>query len=389
MKKAIKLIDTFVIIIFFLSVFMLILSGCAFSSMEKTTFDEGELAVSQNGRSARIGNVILYDCGQNYGTFIKLQNSDVAQKITDVSQNFAIDKISSSSRYFYLSGHETSDVWGGKSNVLVLDMNGKVNMAKNCCCKGIYACGSTVLGYYNDNDELDEGLLWSATRMEVTHYIDEEEFLNSEDISLEKWTPITGESLSMDGRKWFYQKDQEHSIPYYTDTVYSDTYDVLKWINYVDGEEVSGLDWDIAEKSKKYIEQIQGYMGNGKNNYEISSWQFSDKLFVICRVYSQSGGFLQHFTKDIECSMLFYYDTDKDSLSLENTFLGKELAYYDGNWIIYRKGKELFVENLHTHKVSKVFESDDTINIDLSGDVVTLWDIKNEELNSSNIFVLQ
>lgn len=343
----------------------------------------------QNGRSARIGNVILYDCGQNYGTYIKLENSDAAIRIEDVSQNFAIDKITSSSKYFYLTGYETSDAWGGKSNVLVLDMSGKVNMAKKCCCKWIYACGNTVLGYYNDNDELDEGLGWSASRVEVTHYIDEQKFLNNEDSSIEKWTPITGESLSMDGRKWFYQKDYEHSIPYYTDTVYCDAYDVLKWINYVDGEEVSGLDWNIAEKSKKYVEQIKGFIGNGKKNFEIFSWQFSDKLFIICRVYSRAGGFLQHFTKDIECSILFYYDTNKDSISLESTFHKKELAYYDGNWMVYRKGKELFVENLHTHKASKVFESDVTINIDFSGDIVTFWDIKDEELNRSNIFILQ
>lgn len=375
--------------VFLLFAIMMILTSCTFSNTGEFASDEGETAVFQNGRSARIGNVILYDCGQNYGTFIKSENSDAAQKIEDVSQNFAIDKISSSSKYFYLTGHETSDAWGGKSNVLVLDVNGKVNMAKHCCCKWIYACGSTVLGYYNDNDDLDEGLGWSASRVEVTHYIAEEKFLNSEDSRIEKWTPITGESLSMDGRKWFYQKDYKHSIPYYTDTVYRDTYDVLKWINYVDGEEVSGLDGDVAEKSEKYIEQIKGFMEKGKKNFEISSWQFCDKLFTICRVYSQSGGFLQHFTKDIERSMLLCYDSDKDSISLESIYDRKELAYYDGKWMIYRKGKELFMENLHAHKVSKVFESEVTVNIDVSGDIVTLWDIKDEELNQSNTFILQ
>ena len=94
-------------------------------------------------------------------------------------------------------------------------------------------------------------------------------------------------------------------------------------------------------------------------------------------------------SKDIERSMLLCYDSDKDSISLESIYDRKELAYYDGNWMIYRKGKELFMENLHAHKVSKVFESEVTVNIDVSGDIVTLWDIKDEELNQSNTFILQ
>ena len=88
--------------VFFLSVIMMILSGCTFSTSDGSAPDEGEIAVFQNGRSARIGNVVLYDCSQDYGTYIKLENSDASRKLDDVSQNFAIDKISSSNQYFYL-----------------------------------------------------------------------------------------------------------------------------------------------------------------------------------------------------------------------------------------------------------------------------------------------
>lgn len=42
--------------------------------------------------------------------------------------------------------------------------------------------------------------------MEVTHYQDEEEFLNSAHNNIEEWTPMTGESLSVDGKEWFRQK---------------------------------------------------------------------------------------------------------------------------------------------------------------------------------------
>lgn len=151
------------------------------------------------------------------------------------------------------------------------------------------------------------------------------------------------------------KKDYEHSQNYYTDTVYCDTYYVLEWLNYVDGRESSGLDWDVKVQSKKYIKQMRKLMG-AKKNFEVSSWQLEDKLVVICRVYSRSGGLLQHFTKDIERSLIFQYDPDTDSLHLDNTYEGKELAYWDETWMIYRKGKELFVENIPTHKVSKVFE---------------------------------
>ncbi len=213
--------------------------------------------------------------------------------------------------------------------------------------------------------------------------------MNSEDNNIKKWKKITGESLSLGGKEWFRQKDYEHSVPYYTDTVYCDAYHVLKWINYVDGKEVSGLDWDIEKKSKKYINQMQGFMGGKEKDFDVFSLQFGNKLFVICRIFSQSGGFLQHFTKDIERSLLLQYDQDTDSVCLENIYDGKELEYWDETWMIYRKEKELFVENIHTHEVSKVFESDTTINIDLTDDIVTLWDIENEELKNSDIFILR
>jgi hypothetical protein len=102
--------------VIFLFAIMMILSGCALSTSAEFVSDEGEIAVFQNGRSARIGDVVLYDCSQDYGTYIKSGNSGASRKLDDVSQNFAIDKISSSNQYFYLSGRETSDEWGGKTN---------------------------------------------------------------------------------------------------------------------------------------------------------------------------------------------------------------------------------------------------------------------------------
>ena len=171
--------------------------------------------------------------------------------------------------------------------------------------------------------------------------------------------------------------------------LFRSTYDVLNWMNYWDGREVSGLSQKIKEKSEKYIKQMQDIMGGKEKNFEVLDWQIGDKLFVIYRVYSEAGGYLQHFTKDIERSLLFQYDPDKDSVILNKTYEGKEVAYWDGDWVIYRKDSELFVENFQTHEVSNVFKSDVTINIDVSGDVVTLWDIKDAELIHSSAFVLQ
>ena len=130
-------------------------------------------------------------------------------------------------------------------------------------------------------------------------------------------------------------------------------------------------------------------MGGKEKNIEVSTRQSANKLFIVCRVYSQSGGFLQHFTKDIERSLLLRYAPDKDAVYLEDTYEGKEVAYWDGNWVIYRKERELFLENLVTHKADRIFESDVIINIDVSGDIVTLWDLKNEEMDHSHTVILQ
>lgn len=370
-----------------LFIMMLLLPGCVNSTPKDIELDEWEMSSAlQNGRSARIGNTVLYDCSQDYGTYIKLENSNDSKKLDAVSQNFAIDKISSSNQYFYLSGRETSDKWGGKSNVLVLDANGKVITAKNCCCEWIYICGNTVLGYYNGHNELDSAMGWVATRMEVTHCLSEEAFLKNEDNEIRKWKALTGDVCSIDEKKLFHQKDSEHSVPYYTDTVYYSAYDVLKEILYVDGKLASDLD---EETAKKYIEQLYGIMGGREKNFGVSSWQFGSKLFGVCCIYRKSGGFLQHFTKDIERSLVFCYDPDKDSIYLEKTYDGKELAYCDEDWMIFRKDREVFIENIRTHQSKKIFESDAMVTVDLSGDVITVWDTDNEGFNHSDAVILQ
>ena len=139
---------------------MMILSGCTLRTSDGFTSDEKSICVLQNGRSARIGNTVLYDCSEDYGTYIKLENSDVSRKLDDVSQNFSISKISSSNQYFYLSGKEISDVWGGKTNVLVMDVNGEIIAAKECCCDWIYASGSTIFGYYKCRNQSEKVLAW-------------------------------------------------------------------------------------------------------------------------------------------------------------------------------------------------------------------------------------
>lgn len=61
----------------------------------------------------------------------------------------------------------------------------------------------------------------------------------------------------------------------------------------------------------------------------------------------------------------------------------------DRNWVIYWEGRELFLEDFATHKERKVFESDEVIYVDVSGDIVTLWDVRDEELNHSHTVILQ
>lgn len=372
-------------ILLFLAI-IIVLSGCKLSTPENIEFDEWEIGGEyQNLRSAHIEDVILYDCGE-YGTYIKKGQKGISQKIEELSGNFAISKISASDQYFYISGKEISDVWGGKCNVLIMDINGKVIGAKDCCCEWVYVCGNTVLGYYTGRDEFDVAEGWAAKRIEATHSMDEKKFFENQDDDISKWKVIIGDRSTINGKKLFRQKDSDHAVPYYTDAVYYDAYDVLDGIIYVDGSVESNTDREAAQK---YIEQLQKIMGDKEKNFEVSAWQFGDKLFGVCCVYGQSGGFLQHFTKDIECSLWFGYNPDKDSIYLEETYHGKEVAYCDENWMIYRKDSAVYIENLKNHNRKKVFESDVMVNVDLTDNVVTLWDVKNEELNHSDAVILQ
>ena len=67
--------------VLFLSVILvMILSGCNFSTPADIDFDEWGLGgPTEHGRSARIGNVVLYDCTASYGTFIKSENDEIGR----------------------------------------------------------------------------------------------------------------------------------------------------------------------------------------------------------------------------------------------------------------------------------------------------------------------
>lgn len=376
---------------------IILFTGCSHSTPKDIAIDECEMGgATQSGRSARIGDYVVYDCTSDYGTFITSGDQNTPTKLKDISEYFAIDKISSSNQYFYISGRELSDVWGGTSNVLVVDKTGTVIKAIDCSCIWVYACGDLIYGYYNghdDSNDSDGAVGWASSRMEVTHYIDEKDFLQSNKDRIETWNSMTGEQCSINDKKWFLQKDSEHSVPYYTDTVYYDAYDVLKGMLYVDGKESSGLNEnkELRNTMNKYIKQMNGLMEEKEKNFEISSWQFGSDLLGVCCVYKQSGGYLQHFTKDIEYSLTFRYNPQQDTIELDETYPGKEVSYYDENWLIYRKEKKLFLENLHTKETNELFQSDTHVTVDVSGDVVTVWDADSEsgELNHSVAVILQ
>ena len=60
--------------LFLISVIMMILSGCTLRTSDGFTSDEKSICVLQNGRSARIGNTVLYDCSENWKTVMSQEN---------------------------------------------------------------------------------------------------------------------------------------------------------------------------------------------------------------------------------------------------------------------------------------------------------------------------
>ena len=368
-----------------LFIVLMMLCGCNRSTPRDIVFDRCETSgVLRNLRSARIGDVVLFDCG-TYGTYLKRKDNTV-KKIKELSEE-GIFKISSSDKYFYVSIGRR-EISGKIANVLVVDRKGNIIQTKDCECEWIQVYKDVIFGYYNGRDDYEEDVGWSAMCIEATHYISEDEFLEDKEDNIADWVHMTGEENNIKGKKMYRKKkDSDHEIPYYRDIPYYDAYDSLGYI-VADGEIVSSLN---EKKAKKYIVQLQEIMGKEEKNYFVASWQNSDKLYGVCRVYKKSGGFMQLFTKDIDYSFSFEYEPKTDSVSLIKKYDGIEQLYFDDNWIIYRKNNIIFAENLHTGKKKKIFKSDRYVWFDVSGDIVVVYDISVEEgkIKNKNAFILK
>lgn len=355
------------------------------------TFDKWELGDSStNGKAAGIDDTVIYDCmGIIYLKEFGKEKSE-PKELRNLEYLYT-SKISSSKEYFYLSRDSSIGYHGhdwGSTNMLILDKKGEIIKELDNDLCWIDVKDSTVFGYYNPSasfaDYID-GDSDGFDRIVATHYIDESEFLKHGD-DINNWNIIEGEECTIDGIDMKRVEDFRHQKPYYTDVPYYEAFKDLSFLAVINGKIASDAD---KKSIKKYIKQLNVIFGRKEKNYLIRSWQNQSKMYGVVQVYHKSGGFLQCFTKDIDYSLLFEYDSSNNRITELSKIKDKEVVYYDDKNLIYREKSKVYHENIQSKNKEVLFENDGAVWIDCSNDIITLYDKDSDgNVRNTNCFIL-
>lgn len=208
-----------------------------------------------------------------------------------------------------------------------------------------------------------------SSYVEATHYMDEGEFIDKMPTDLTGWTEITGENPTIEGTEFFRETDTlqwYHYVPYYKSEIRNPVMYHISTVRYVGGNHYTGASKEEEEDfAEDYLPQLQEMMREYTGNFILNFRQIDNQLYGVCRVYGENK-FLNTCTQNLLYSFTLEYDEETDSLVKLEEFDGKEVIYYDQDWIVYYTLEGLFYMDTDTrtehlvHKREKDSPSDET-----------------------------
>lgn len=227
----------------------------------------------------------------------------------------------------------------------------------------VLASDGIIFGCYDKQKSID-GHSWlynnSNNHIEATHYIREEDFLNTYPKDIGKWTEMKGgKELNIDGKIMYpYSKqDIDHTVQlFYSNEKPMAALEQISYVRYCNGDITS----DETDKFvKDRLEQIYHMMHEKEENFAIYSFQNNNQIYGVCNVYSVSTGILSDLlTDDVEYSFVFRYDESQDTLCKVKEYDKLELVYADGEHLLTHKMDGIYYQNLQTAEEKKVYDYD-------------------------------
>ncbi len=229
----------------------------------------------------------------------------------------------------------------------------------------VLASDGIIFGYYDkekSSSDID-GFSWfssnSNSHIEATHYIREEDFIDTYPKDIGKWTKMKGEKeLNIDGKIMYpcSKKDINHTVQFYSNEKPMEALEQIGYVRYCNGDITS----DETDKFvKARLGQIYHMMHEKEENFVLYSFQNNNQIYGVCNVYSDSTGILSDLlTEDVEYSFVFRYDESQDTLCKVKEYDKLELVYTDGEHLLTHKMDGIYYQNLQTAEEKKVYDYD-------------------------------
>ena len=229
----------------------------------------------------------------------------------------------------------------------------------------VLASDGIIFGYYDKEKSPSDidGFSWfssnSNSHIEATHYIREEDFIDTYPKDIGKWTKMKGKKeLNIDGKIMHpcSKKDINHTVQFYSNEKPMEALEQICYVRYCNGDITS----DETDKFvKDRLEQIYYMMHEKEENFAIYSFQNNNQIYGVCNVYSVSTGILSDLlTDDVEYSFVFRYDESQDTLCKVKEYDKLELVYTDGEHLLTHKMDGIYYQNLQTAEEKKVYDYD-------------------------------
>lgn len=366
-EKMIKLIKKIGVVF----VAMLFLTGCRYSIEEIKTLADEECPDRVSGGISNsfyvIDDIAIYISGRK---IIVKNISSGEERIDQVAEEFLLCEVAGSEKYFYIMAEGDMR----KPHLWVYDKTGKMIEDRETSFKRIGARNGIIFALYDEqafcipwrssSDKVDRQ---DISYIEATHYMSEEKFIEEMPTDLTGWTEIKGENPTIEGQKFIRETETEqwyHYVPYYLSEKINPIMKKIGYEKYVGGNSLVKSRTDEEAFNKEYLPKLQKVMKEYTGCFILEFIQIDNKLYGVCRIYGDNK-FLNTCTQNFLYSITLEYDQETDSFVKQDEFEGKEIIYYDKDWIVYYNLEGLYYMDTDTrtehllHKREKEQPSDD------------------------------